>query len=304
MKVLIGVDGAEDGFAAVRQVGRLLAAERDQLAFYYTPPDLQSRDATPEVLARARRALAEGVFAESREHLDAALAAGLHTIVGTTAPSQGLLLAADEWKADLVAVGARGLGPIEKLLLGSVSRAVVHQARVPVLVARARPEARRSEPLRVLLACDGSESSRQAGQLLNQLTFPSDAAGFVATVIEAMLAGAVPKWLEDRARNADSEAMAQAWVREHEAEKQAKHAELVEYCGCLPALFRAHDPIVCEGHAAEQLLGLIQKLAVDLAVVGAHGKGALERLLIGSTSDKLLNHAPCSVLIVREHKRP
>jgi nucleotide-binding universal stress UspA family protein len=39
--------------------------------------------------------------------------------------------------------------------------------------------------------------------------------------------------------------------------------------------------------------------AVDLIVVGSHGKGRMERLLLGSVSNYVLNHAHCPVLVVR-----
>jgi nucleotide-binding universal stress UspA family protein len=40
-------------------------------------------------------------------------------------------------------------------------------------------------------------------------------------------------------------------------------------------------------------------LNVDVIVVGSHGRGALERLLLGSVSDQVVRHAPCPVLVIR-----
>ena len=50
-------------------------------------------------------------------------------------PSDGILAAAESESADLIVVGTRGRGSMARLL-GSVSDAVVHRARVPVLIAR------------------------------------------------------------------------------------------------------------------------------------------------------------------------
>ena len=38
---------------------------------------------------------------------------------------------------------------------------------------------------------------------------------------------------------------------------------------------------------------------IDLIVMGATGKGAIERALVGSTTAYVVNHAPCNVLVVR-----
>ena len=40
----------------------------------------------------------------------------------------------------------------------------------------------------------------------------------------------------------------------------------------------------------------------DLVVVGSHGYSGWERLLIGSVSDSVVHHSPCSVLVVRTSK--
>jgi nucleotide-binding universal stress UspA family protein len=304
MKVLMAVDGSADGFEAVRQAGRLLSPLRDQIALYFTPPQVRDPHVEPKMLERARQALADAVFNEARSHLPAELHMGVVTILGVKPPRTGVLLAAEEWKADMIVVGARGAGPMDTLLLGSVSQSVVHGSHVPVLVVRAMPGRAADQPLRVLLAYDSSPTSQQAAVVLNHLTFPSGTVGRAMTVIESMLVGTVPKWLEERARSADADAMAQAWVREHEADKQHQQEELTRYCGTLPVPFHSAQPIVAEGYPADQILRTIAAESIDLVVVGALGKNALTRLLLGSTSQKVLDHAPCSVLVVRQHPAP
>ncbi|MBI3465794.1 MAG: universal stress protein [Planctomycetes bacterium] len=306
MKVLCGVDGSANGFAALRFVARLLNPATDQIALYYTPPELRAgllESCGPEVLDRARRALAEAIFNECRGRLPEALARNVHTIIGQQQPQRGLLIAADEWQAGMIVVGARGAGPISRLLLGSVSTTVAQSAKAPVLVVRAPEGDQPSSPLRVLVAYDGSDASRHATDLLRQLTWPADAAGRVMTVCEPMLVGQLPEWLEKQPREPEFEAMSQMWVREHEAENRATHDELSAYSQTLPAAFH-HDPLVVEGDPADEILKAIDREGSDLIVMGARGLGALERLFLGSTSQKVLSHAPCSVLLVRETEKP
>lgn len=289
MKVLCGVDGSPNSFEAVRFVGRLLSPSTDQVGLYYTPP---------ESMNRSGPALADAVFDQCRGYLSEPLAKNVHTVVGTQRPQRGLLVTADEWHAGMIVVGARGVGPIARLLLGSVSTTVAQSAKAPVLVVRESGGDRSESALRVLVAYDGSEASRHATALLGQLSWPAETVGRVMTVCESMLVGQLPDWLEKQARDQEFEEMSQVWVREHEAEKRATHDELVAYCHKLPAPFH-HDPLVVEGDPADEILQAIDREGSDLVVMGARGIGAWERLLLGSTSQKILSHAACSVLIVR-----
>jgi len=61
-------------------------------------------------------------------------------------PATEIVRLASEREADLIIVGSRGLGGVAGTLLGSVSRAVVHDSDRPVLVARARPRTREPVP--------------------------------------------------------------------------------------------------------------------------------------------------------------
>jgi nucleotide-binding universal stress UspA family protein len=51
-------------------------------------------------------------------------------------PAQGILDAADEYRADLIVLGSRGRGTFANLLLGSTAERVLRYAKVPVMIAR------------------------------------------------------------------------------------------------------------------------------------------------------------------------
>jgi len=112
-----------------------------------------------------------------------------------------------------------------------------------------------------------------------------------------LLPSHLPQWVRDRARDADTEAMTQAWVSEHESERQTSVTELTTYQQKLPAGFQS-PPIVAEGNPTEQLLAAITREKIDVVVVGKSVKSRLSRMLLGSTSEKILAYAPCSVLVV------
>ncbi len=57
---------------------------------------------------------------------------------------------------------------------------------------------------------------------------------------------------------------------------------------------------VClEGHIAEELVAFLEKHPTDLLIMGSRGLSTTKRLLLGSTSDEVLHHVTCPVLIVR-----
>src|SRR5205814_5380416 len=64
----------------------------------------------------------------------------------------------------------------------------------------------------------------------------------------------------------------------------------------LKASFAHVTPVVRDGDPAEEILKLAGEQDADLLIAGARGISALERLLVGSVADRLLKHAPCSVL--------
>lgn len=51
-------------------------------------------------------------------------------------PREIIVDEADKWGADLIVMGSRGLGAWSRVLLGSVSNAVVHHAKCSVLIVR------------------------------------------------------------------------------------------------------------------------------------------------------------------------
>lgn len=60
---------------------------------------------------------------------------------------------------------------------------------------------------------------------------------------------------------------------------------------------------VLDGDPREAIVDAAKRENVDLIVVGSHGRTGLDKMLMGSVSSHVVNHAPCSVLVVREKAR-
>ncbi len=310
MKVLIGVDGSSNSFAAVEFVGRLLSPERDEIVLLFATPAISFDDERldPAVEQRARSALSRTVLEAALERLPIEWRARVTQREVADSASAALLAAIETEKADLIAVGFRGTsGLVEEFVLGSVSRAVAYSASVPALVVKSRPKSEEpakqsrgsvSQRMHVLLTYDQRDYAERAAELLKRFTWPPETRGTVMTVVQRMFLAGLPDWIKVE-RDADVAAMAAAWETEHQQQVQAARVELESFRATLPPCFASEEPVVAEGRAAEEILAKIRDKAIDLAVLGSRGSGSLMRLLLGSTSEQVLREAPCSVLIVR-----
>ena len=57
--------------------------------------------------------------------------------------------------------------------------------------------------------------------------------------------------------------------------------------------------VVLRGHAADTLVRYAENEAMNLVVLGQHGHSRIARFFLGSTSDRVSEHCPCSVMIVK-----
>lgn len=143
--------------------------------------------------------------------------------------------------------------------------------------------------MRILIGLDGSPQAAAGLDFVRRLTLSPADELIVATVVEipsslVTLTGppTVAVWY-DHVRNAAT------------SECRAIAADAV---GSLTGLGRASS-VVVEGHPLEALDRLARERAVDLVVVGPHGRGRLESVLAGSVSQGLLHSLKKSILIAR-----
>jgi len=297
MKVLVAVDGSSSSLDAVALVGWLVDPAVDEVAIYFSPMELEQK------LPGQSRKIVDGavaaIFEEACKLLPQNFARKVEAIVSSKTAAVGILESAEGWHADLVVVGARGVGAVERLFLGSVSRAVLHGSRLPVLVVRsAAPTGRGLN----VLACHHEKSAAAVAAAIGKLHWPSATRGQVIGVAESMLAGPLPAWLEKRVRDPDTAAIAKAWEQEHADEVKQLGGTLEAFKRSLPAAFQAEAPVVVEGNPGEKIVATAKAAGEDLIVIGRTPTDALTRWLLGSTSEAVLMHAPASVLLVPVEK--
>jgi len=146
MKILIGVDGSEYSDAALDEVSRrswpkgseILVVNAFELPLAATPEVWALPVDYYEKLDRICRGQADAIVKAAVEKLSSRLGDSVtvnsKTVLG--APKSVILDEAESWKPDLIVVGSHGYPTWERLLLGSVSQAVVSHAKCSVEVVR------------------------------------------------------------------------------------------------------------------------------------------------------------------------
>lgn len=175
----------------------------------------------------------------------------------------------------LLSIGSRGLDALDRFMLGSASSHAIHHASCSVLVVKEAPK-----PVQhILLAIDGSPASDKAVKFLLRNVNPQpngpDREPMLVTVVHVMPFLKYPE-LREAGR-----AVVQRYV-----DKVAKVG------------FQVQEAVRL-GKPADEILTVAKEHKVDLILTGAKGLGAISRVLLGSVSTRVVQHAACSVLVVR-----
>lgn len=137
---------------------------------------------------------------------------------------------------------------------------------------------------KILLAVDGSDHALHAARVAADLARAMKSKEFRIVVVY----DSIPPYLgEPNMQSAIDARMKEAQFILHAA---------VEAVGDVPA--GVHTELI-EGSSADAIINVAVTRASDVIVMGSRGLGTLAGLLLGSTSQKVVSHAPCPVLIVR-----
>src|SRR5215218_9814222 len=272
--VLIGVDGSADSERALRWAMSTLAARMGTVtaltAWGVIDGHLDDWCDDPAVAEQAH-----DLIRDVARRAGGAEACFSHVTVRAH-PARALLQRGAG--ASLVVLGARGAGGFDGLRLGSVSRAVLHHAPVPVALVRGDPP---SPQAALVVGIDGSVGSRLALRWAVE-----EAAHRCAEVLAVHAYVPSPPttspWHRDELLTFRRRAVA---LVEHEARLAA---------GRYPTASISWTTV--EDHPAGALLGVAGPTTT--LVVGTHGHNELDSLLLGSVSDDVARHATCTVVVV------
>jgi len=186
-------------------------------------------------------------------------------------------------EANLLVVGARGAGFMRHWLLGATAERLLRKTPYPILVVKQPPH----QPYRrVLVPIDFSDGSAQVIRLARTL----------GPQAQLILLHACELPFEGKMRFAGIE---EKTIQQHRATLQR---EALEQLQCLaddtqlaPTDWR---PLVVHGNPSGCILEQEEVQSADLIVLGKHGMGMTEELLLGSVTKHVLGQASVDVLVV------
>ena len=188
-------------------------------------------------------------------------------------------------------VGSQGLDALDRFMLGSVSTKLIHHATCPVLVVKDK-----AAPLRrITLATDGSSASAKALAFVLTKFQPDYSTGKGRRVpIHVSMIHVVA-----------SRPLAPITIRsmipwnKSPKLKDATHKLIEPSVRKLIKAGYTAEPVWLRGKPAQEIMKVAAKHHADLIVMGAQGLGAIDRLLLGSVSTRVVQRANRAVLIVR-----
>lgn len=212
------------------------------------------------------------------ESLVAELRKPLHLCDIQFIPTQGdpkaeIMRIAEEISADVIVLGSNCKNTLERLLLGSVSQAVINGAQCPVIVAKTP-------------CC----LARELSPAYRSVLIPID---------KSIFSDAAIRWLANFDW-APSTQFVVASVVEDDTDPKEVQLSLTRRAVSLSNTLRTNNVVTTtiHGRGSQSIIDLAKHHYTDLIVMGAHNRTGLKKLLLGEIADQVSHGAPCAVAIV------
>ncbi len=283
--IVVGYDESESSKAALREAslrvknrnGSLFlvhAVYFDQEEFAVLPSQMEKRfEAGTHVCLQAKKDL----------HSQFGLNGNVESFVCEGEPPEVLVDVASGKKADLIALGTYGRKGLKRMLMGSVTSQVILSAPCDVLVVKRPCSECTGSYASVLVPFDGSASSRRALARAGEIA-REDGSRVTALYV-------IPRY-EEMVEFFRSDSIKKSLNAE--AEKVLAEATKIaaEHGFSLSTVIR-------EGHASDEIVGAAAKLENDLIAMGTYGWKGVSHAIMGSTTNRVIAHANCPVLVVK-----
>lgn len=285
--IVVGVDQSPQAVAAAAFAWELARLAGAECYFVHGTRPMVTSSAAVEFVADVDALLAQQVDA-ARMGVAAALARALPAeAVGRLEVRLGRGAAvisevARERKAALIVLGGKHHSALGRWMGGSTAHHVLRATDIPLLVTGERPGPIR----RVLVAADLSYAVKPTCEAALRLAQLFGAQVRVLHAVEPVpILAEMPLVFDEEAFYRDAE------------QQFARSVELL-------LAGRPAETVARRGPAAEVIAQEVRQWGADLVALGSHGKGWMDRLLLGSTTERLLDQLPSSLLVVPVRASP
>jgi nucleotide-binding universal stress UspA family protein len=190
-------------------------------------------------------------------------------------PVEAILQVAKREAVDLIVMGTRGRSPFVSFLIGTVAQSILYHTKIPTITVPPTS----GEPFRsgtVLCPVNFTEVASSALSYAVGLACRIGAEVLALYMVEA----------EEVSQPDEIERKIEEWIP----------ADLREQCEI--------RHLVRRGNAAEELVKYARSHEADLIVIGARHSRFADTSVIGTTTERVIRHAPCPVLTVTKHDVP
>ncbi|MBI4690875.1 MAG: universal stress protein [Nitrospirae bacterium] len=278
-KILVAFDGSESSKNALLQAFKLANDEECWITVVSViPPYTGDLDlvAVGNIM-RSLRKPCEDALAEA-EKIAKAERVLIKTVCEEGEIYERIVDLSDAENCDVIVMGQRGLGRLERAFVGSVTARVIGHSQRDVLVV---PKNTVIGWKKILFATDGSKYSNAAME--KAIDFAKSYGGELKAIsvvdVPAEFYAEAPKVVEDLT------AKAKEFVANVKKKAEVSNIKTTTFIG--------------EGDAYKVITDLAGNEKADIIVMGSHGRTGLRRLLMGSVAEKVIGYAPCPVLVVK-----
>lgn len=245
-------------------------------------PLFEDRPAVRSPLDQARRLVAMKLDTWRNRAMDRGIESDAIGLEGE--PARAILAHAASLGVDLIVVGSHGHGALLTALLGSIAERIVRDATCSVLIVRSEG-AFIDGASDIVVGEDLAATSTPARSLASAL---AERLGVPLRVVHALDVG-IP-YLATLDVLVPKELVADLYADARD--------QLESIAEQIPDVRVIHEEVSSE-RPAKAICEAARRVEASLVVVGSHGRHGVGRILLGSTAERVVRHAPCSVLVAR-----
>lgn len=295
-KILVPIDFSQSSVQALRFACRYAEFYEASLILMHVNPVVLSPDVKHSLKRKESAMLQEKV----REQL-----AAIHrkerkrdlpmeSVVANGVPYREIVDAARKWKADLIVISTHGHTGLAHVMLGSTAERVVRDAPCPVITVHQKlleQNGARFAPGRIkkiLVPTDFSKASRATIRKALQFARQQGASVDLLHVSEPLVYPEYPEFGYVDVQLLTEQLTDSAEKQLQKIRNQSRDSDLIS------------TALVREGIPFKEIVAYAKESKADLVVTSTHGRSGFLGALLGSTSERIVQHAPCPVLIFRQ----